>query len=792
MSMKFIKAIRELQTHPGRTFLAVFALILGIWGAGSVFVSYYILTRDLNQNFQRTLPAHLILESDDFSGLNLREFRQRPEVESAEFRDFSLHRIETYPDVWVPVLLYGVENFESFEIARVFHQEGAIHPPLGSILMERDGKLISDIHTGASPRMRVGSKVVNVPVSGICFDPAQAPATQDHIIYAYTEKDSYAALTGLSVNHRLIIRLKGVSSAKEVKDRADVMIAALGKKGISMTRTSIPLFNEHPHQWQLNTLLFVIGSVGFLAFLMGAVLVSQLMQSIMAGQIRQIGIMKSLGATPFHVFQIYTFMLLIMGLTASLVAVPASVITGVQFSRFVAKILNFDILSVVPVYIYLLLVMAGLLLPLVLSFPLLIRGTKTSVLKAVRDYGISAGISGLNGKFQKITQFPWLTGSFILAVRNSARNSRRLAATIITMSLGVAIFSTGFNVRQSLWNLLTDLENELRYDVQVVLGEKITQEAAMLPFENLVNVKTVQAWSGGSGVIQSDVMATNTTAGIVALPYNTDLLKPRIINGRWLQKSDETEVVLNQQAWQLYNFPEPGADIELTVGDSSAVVRVVGIVEQFDKAKVFMDRAKYDAAFNPAHLVNTLTFAAQNDDYEQVITLKKEIEKAILTSDLDVLYVMTNAGRVRVIYAHLNIILSTILILSFLVLLVSAVGMASTTTINIGERTREIGVMRAIGATPQKIYSLFTNEGMIVSVSSIILGLILAYPLSQAASVFFGRLMLGEQAILRYAFSPWGFGITLMITLLFGWMASRLPAVSAVTKISTREALAYG
>ena len=104
--------------------------------------------------------------------------------------------------------------------------------------------------------------------------------------------------------------------------------------------------------------------------------------------------------------------------------------------------------------------------------------------------------------------------------------------------------------------------------------------------------------------------------------------------------------------------------------------------------------------------------------------------------------------------------------LTLLVLIVSAFGMASATGINIQERTREIGVMRAIGATPRMIFQQFVAEGMIVSVASIALGLLLAWPLSRLAAVFFGRLMLGEGAALRLAISREGLAIVLGTTLL--------------------------
>jgi putative ABC transport system permease protein len=121
---------------------------------------------------------------------------------------------------------------------------------------------------------------------------------------------------------------------------------------------------------------------------------------------------------------------------------------------------------------------------------------------------------------------------------------------------------------------------------------------------------------------------------------------------------------------------------------------------------------------------------------------------------------------------------------------VGALGMASATGIGILERTREIGVLRAIGATPGMVFQLFVAEGLVASIASIALGLLLAWPLSTAASVFFGRLMLGEGAGLRYVFSGEGFAITLATTLIFGWLASRIPARRA-TRMPTRDALAY-
>jgi putative ABC transport system permease protein len=358
------------------------------------------------------------------------------------------------------------------------------------------------------------------------------------------------------------------------------------------------------------------------------------------------------------------------------------------------------------------------------------------------------------------------------------------------MALGVAIFSTGFNVRQSLWNLLSDVREGMKHDVQVVLRSQLPRERALAPFQTIDNVRRIETWNGGKGELQNRIVSTEDAVGIVALPYNTDLFRLRVEKGRWLQGPNAPEVVMNQQAVEAYGHPEVGDKHVVRVAGKQLTTTLVGIVWELDQPKVYMDQDVYDSFANPGHLVNSLMFVAKDKSYDRVTALKKDIEKAIVSSDLDVLYVMSQAERVKVVYDHLNIILTTIVLLALTVLVVSALGMASATGINITERTREIGVLRAIGATPRMIYTLFVAEGMVVSVTSVLLGLGLSLPLSMAAAPFFGSLMLGEGALLRFAFSVSGFWITLVTTIVFGWLASRVPAQRAI-RVSTREALAY-
>lgn len=260
MNMQLRKVIGDLRVNPGRILLVIIALVIGLWGVGSILVSYTILSRDLYENFIRTNPLHAAITSKDFARLDLAALRNRPEIEKAEFRDFATLRIETHPDEWIPLWLFGVEDFDHFNLARVFDQKGKgkpIVPQDGTMLVERDGLRFSDLKAGFPARIRAGGGIVNVPVAGISFDPAQAPGTQDHLIYAYLNQKTYSQITGEAANQRLIIRFRNVKTKQEVQAAADGLVHYLKSLGMAVDAVKIPKFMEHPHQWQLNTLLFM-------------------------------------------------------------------------------------------------------------------------------------------------------------------------------------------------------------------------------------------------------------------------------------------------------------------------------------------------------------------------------------------------------------------------------------------------------------------------------------------------------------------------------------------------------
>jgi putative ABC transport system permease protein len=111
-----------------------------------------------------------------------------------------------------------------------------------------------------------------------------------------------------------------------------------------------------------------------------------------------------------------------------------------------------------------------------------------------------------------------------------------------------------------------------------------------------------------------------------------------------------------------------------------------------------------------------------------------------------------------------------------------------TMSINVLERTREIGVMRAIGASNGAVRQVFIVEGVIIGLLSWLVGAILAYPISKLLSDTVGRQFLSTP--LDYTFSIPGMLLWLGVVLLLSALTSFLPAWNA-SRLTVREVLAY-
>jgi putative ABC transport system permease protein len=137
---------------------------------------------------------------------------------------------------------------------------------------------------------------------------------------------------------------------------------------------------------------------------------------------------------------------------------------------------------------------------------------------------------------------------------------------------------------------------------------------------------------------------------------------------------------------------------------------------------------------------------------------------------------------------QLNMIAIMLLAMSILLAIVGGLGLMGTMSINVIERTKEIGVMRAIGASSRAVQQIVLVEGILIGGMSWALGTLVAYPLSRLLSNVLGSAVI--QSSLTYVFDIRGPGLWLLIVMVLASLASYLPARRA-SKVAVHDVLAY-
>jgi putative ABC transport system permease protein len=116
-------------------------------------------------------------------------------------------------------------------------------------------------------------------------------------------------------------------------------------------------------------------------------------------------------------------------------------------------------------------------------------------------------------------------------------------------------------------------------------------------------------------------------------------------------------------------------------------------------------------------------------------------------------------------------------ILGFLIVAISMVGLVNAITMNVLERTREIGVLRCIGARARDIRRIFAAEGLAVSLAGWLLGIPVGYAFARLLNWLLVELVKIE---FTFTFPPLNLLIALVGTVVLALLIMRLPLRRAV------------
>ena len=785
MTTLWHKAIRDFWTERARTALVVLAIALGISAFASVLSSYAILTRELDRGYLNTNPASAVLRVDRIDDDLVTAILQNPQVAAAEPRRIVGGQIKAGPIQWRNLVLFVVKDYGDIRVSKLEREAGAWPPATGEILIERDAFQVAKAKIGDRVTVKTANgKEQQLTVSGSVHDVGQAQARMENMVYGYINLPTLVQLGEEAYLDQLniLVREKQFDKAHIEQVAAEVR-TTIESRGQLVRDVFVPAPGKHPHSDLMGMLLLAMSSFGIFVLFLSGILVVNLLTAMMASQVRQIGVMKAIGGTRWQIARIYFGQALFLGIAAVVVSIPLGIIGSRALCDYMAVFLNFDISSyAVPIWVYVLVAIVGIAAPLIAAAYPVWRGTGVPVRIALSEFGLSKTAFGASAFDRLLARIGGTFSPIVFAFRNAFRRRARLALTLLTLAAGGIFFLSALNIRASLINTLDRMFGARKFDLTVSFGnpydwQRLQRAAARTP-----GVTHAEGWfmTGGS-------LTPDKEFSVAAIPTDTKLLDLEILAGRFLQPGDTDAIVINTSLARRVPALRVGDTVTLHIHDTEGTWRVVGLAKEAYAHSTAYVPLSYVQKREPG-LVNSLRLALAQNDFDSIAVVKENLDRNLEQEGVRARGSSSTAESRFGFDQHMVMIYVFFIVMSVIVGSVGGLGLMTTMSLNVLERRREMGILRAIGATPRVVWLIVVVEGLVIGILSWTIAALLAWPVSKALGNAMVKALF--QSGLDFTFEPLGLLIWLIISLGVSAAGSFIPAWKA-SKTTVREALAY-
>jgi len=168
--------------------------------------------------------------------------------------------------------------------------------------------------------------------------------------------------------------------------------------------------------------------------------------------------------------------------------------------------------------------------------------------------------------------------------------------------------------------------------------------------------------------------------------------------------------------------------------------------------------------------------------------ISRDLNRTFEQAGIKVASISTLSEQKDNMRSNFNSILALLVMVALILAVVSSLGLMGAMSINVLERTREIGVLRAIGASNAGVTKVFMIESLLIGLTSYFFSITLAVPITSLIATLMGNLMMGSA--MQSAYSTTGVWLWLVIVLVLSLVSNYLPSRNA-SRLTVREVLAY-
>ena len=800
MGVIWYKIWFDLWNNKTRTLLAILSIAAGVFAVGAIFGMSDMMLSNMDKSHQAVLPNHINVQLEEAVDreiiLNLKNV---PGVEDVEpYNSVSIQYKLRPEDDWRPGVIQMRDNFDAQKYSLLQLRTGRWPHGKNEVSVERMAAQFLNIGIGDEVIFKIDDKERVVPVTGLVRHPFVPPPQFMDLAFFFMDgagMERFNIPAGKFGSFYVRVKPYSADYAKEV---ATGIKDNLSKQNIDVAAFMYEDPDKHWGRTFMDGFALVQELLAVICVIISVVLVYNTLSNLITQQTDQIGVLKAIGGKAGTIIAIYLVSTLVYGTLAFLIALPLGAIVAYSMTKIFLNLYNIDFnqfqYSSRAVMFQ---AISALLAPMLAGLPPILNGARITVREAIASYGLGANYrSGWLDRLVEGIGQRWLPSYYAQSLGNMFRHKGRLLMTQLVLVAAGSSFLMIMSLNSSITLTLDKFFQRQDYESTLWFGknqklEAVTTFAKTVPGVEQVELRLIQ--SASMYVEGQLVKEAGIGANIKGIPENSDFFKPLIVAGRWLALGDGPAVVISRDVAKRNNI-HVGDTITLNLGEMGKDEwLVVGLYEPVFVGSYNVETiyAPLPTLYNTAKKYNQgseLLVRTSSPDGEFTATVTDNLKDVFESHSMKVVDSQTQAALRATNDWQFSIVTSMLLALSVIVAIVGGIALMGALSIGVIERTKEIGVLRAIGARSPIILGMFVMEGIFQGCLSWLVSIPISFLASPSVASALGQVMFG--ATLDYQYNWLAVAVWLGIIVFISALASLLPARGAV-RISVRDSLAY-